>query len=531
MTRAYLKLYFLLILPILAMTLLPQNPLSLLTNWWFSRQAHFQYGAIYPLIKEELENKPQEQWQKIVKDLSQHFAYRLELKPKNETHLTASQLADLKQDGYFFIRYKGNRTLLYPIENSDFILFFSIEGKEDHIDGLEKSTRGFRYFLNKKLKENPDLIHHFDKIQALFNQELTIRRFSEFKSGTKLYNSLITKHVYNERKGNHYYSYALSEDNQYVVTVKGKNQTKLFRKYYGYLAILLPAILLAIGALIWLYLFRKELKTVKTAAKHLGQGNFETRAILSKSSTLYPIADSFNDMASRIQNLIEDHRDLTNAVSHELKTPLSRIHFALEMQKESKTEKERKLYTQKIENNLASLESLVGELLSYTRLQRQQQINLQANSLKIWLDNEIEGFAEYHPEIKIIQEIGIENTQQTVIFDKHLMALALNNLLDNAARHSQRDKPIIKISTKQISTQIYISVEDNGKGIKNEDCHKIFQPFTRLDKSRKHQDDKLGGYGMGLAIVKSILKQHKGKVSCESSELGGLKISLIWGKC
>jgi len=109
------------------------------------------------------------------------------------------------------------------------------------------------------------------------------------------------------------------------------------------------------------------------------------------------------------------------------------------------------------------------------------------------------------------------------------MARALNNLLDNATQHSQKKyKPIIRVTAKQISNCITISVEDNGTGIKNEDCNKIFQPFTRLDKSRKRQNDKLGGYGMGLAIVKSIITQHKGEISCEKAELGGLKITLSW---
>ena len=530
MTRAYLKLYFLLILPILVMALLPQNPLNLLTSWWASKQAHYEYGAIYPLIKEELENKPQEQWQNIVKNISKYFAYRLELKSRHESKLKQAALSTLNQEGHLLIKYKGNRTLLYPLENANFILYFSFEGKTDDIDDFEKSTRGFRYFLNKRIQEKDDIAKEFNRIKSFFNQELSLKRLKDFKAGSELHNSLLAKHVYNERIGDNYYSYILSSDNQFVVTVKGENKAKLFTQYYRYLANLIPAILLAIGALIWLYLFRKELKIVKTAAMQLGQGHFKTRATLSKSSTLYPIADSFNDMASRIQHLIEDHRDLTNAVSHELKTPLSRLHFALEMQKESKTEADRELYTQKIEDNIASLEILVDELLSYTRLQRQQEINLQAHPFKTWLEKEVSSFAEYHPEIKIICNADSNaDSQKEVIFDKHLMARALNNLLDNATQHSQKKyKPIIRVTAKQISNCITISVEDNGTGIKNEDCNKIFQPFTRLDKSRKRQNDKLGGYGMGLAIVKSIITQHKGEISCEKAELGGLKITLSW---
>ncbi len=76
---------------------------------------------------------------------------------------------------------------------------------------------------------------------------------------------------------------------------------------------------------------------------------------------------------------------------------------------------------------------------------------------------------------------------------------------------------------------LILSVEDNGAGIKPNDCDKIFEPFTRLDTSRQRKDSKnLEGYGMGLAIVKSILLQHKGKVACDKSGLGGVMISLSW---
>ena len=136
MTRAYLKLYFLLILPILAMGLLPQNPLNLLTSWWISNDANYEYGAISSLMKEELNQLPHEQWPQRVKEISKSFAYQLELKTRQESGLKQSALSKLDQKDYLLIRYKGNKTLLYSMENDSennredngFILHFSIEG-------------------------------------------------------------------------------------------------------------------------------------------------------------------------------------------------------------------------------------------------------------------------------------------------------------------------------------------------------------------------------------------------------------------
>jgi len=235
-------------------------------------------------------------------------------------------------------------------------------------------------------------------------------------------------------------------------------------------------------------------------------------------------------MATRIQALLEGHKDLTNAVSHELKTPLSRLHFALEMQKTSNTEKDRELYTQKIEDNILSLENLVDELLSYTRMQRQKSVNIKKQSLGDWLGNEINSFREYHPKIDIKTNIIDEKqTNIDVAFDAHLLSRALNNLLSNAAHYAASKTPIINVTAKMNLDEVTLTVEDNGDGISPDDCEKIFEPFTRLDKSRQRKNEKnLGGYGMGLAIVKSIILQHHGDVNCERSELGGVKITLFW---
>ncbi len=229
-------------------------------------------------------------------------------------------------------------------------------------------------------------------------------------------------------------------------------------------------------------------------------------------------------MASRIQNLLNGHRDLTNAVSHEFKTPLSRLHFAIEMQETSKTEEERQLYTYKIKENIASLEDLVGELLSYTRLQRQDPINIQTHNLKKWLEGEIESFTDYHPTIELCVDI---NTKGTARFDAHLMSRILSNLLTNAVNHCDSELPIIKIITEYKKGYLQISIEDNGLGIEKKDYERIFEPFTQLDKSRQRKNkNNLGGYGMGLAIVKRIMIQHNGTVSCRRSTLGGVRVTL-----
>ena len=529
MTRIFLKLYLLLLLPLLVMMLLPQSPLSMLSQWWTEKETHRQFSAIYPLVMEELAPLPESQWQQKVKELSQHFAFLLALEKQQDTKLKPREITKLSNQGYALVTYKKNYTLAFSIKESDYILLASLGSHVSTIDEYEKDTRGFRYFLNKKISQVDKPFEEFNRIKGFFNFDLKLSKMNDFvaqnKDKKEMIATMLDKHLYIESFGSKNFSYILSDDNQYIVSIKATNSRRNFRRYFRYLSFIVPALLLALGVLIWLFLFRKEFKVLNKAAKTFGSGQLDTRIHLSKNSTLYPIAGSFNTMASRIQALLEGHKDLTNAVSHELKTPLSRLHFALEMQKNSQTEEEREIYTQKIESNVEALEQLVDELLSYTRMQRQQGAEFSAQPLKAWLENEIQTFTEYHPNIAIETTI---KTAKAVIFDQHLMSRALDNLLSNAAKYAKPNSPKIKISAHQNAEFISLNVEDNGEGIAKDDCKKIFEPFTRLDKSRQRNHQSLGGYGMGLAIVQRIMEQHKGQTNCEKSSLGGVKISLQW---
>ncbi len=507
---------------------MPKSPLSLLGEWWYEKESYRQYGAIYPLIKEELDQVPEDQWVEKVTEISKHFAYTLVLKKRKDTNLSDKTYAKLDDKGYALTKFRRNSTLVFTEKDSDFILYVSLFDNTSALEEFEKDTRGFRYFLNKTIKQSENPEKDFERLKKYFSLNLKMVRMDEFKTSfndKKLLDTLIKKKLYIDYEDSNM-AYLISDNNQFVITITNANTKATYRRYYNYLSFLVPALLLAIGALIWIYLFRREFNKLSRTAKLFGDGQFDSRINLSKNSALYPIAGSFNDMASRIQTLLEGHKDLTNAVSHEFKTPLSRLNFALEMQKISKTEKERLIYTDKIEQNIIVLEGLVDELLNYTRMQRQQKVEMTSQSVKLWLENEIALFSDYHQNIEIDTDITIN---KNIAFNSHLMSRALNNLLNNSVEYSSSKPQKIRISAFFDDEEINLIVEDNGIGIAKQDQQRIFEPFTRLDTSRKRSDhEHLGGFGMGLAIVQSIMKQHQGKVTCESSSLGGAKISLVW---
>ena len=126
-------------------------------------------------------------------------------------------------------------------------------------------------------------------------------------------------------------------------------------------------------SLISAYPFWKNLKEVMRAAEHFGEGNFSARAEVSKRSPLKQVAETFNQMASRIGGLIQSQKLLINAVSHELRTPISRVRFGMEMLENTEDRTRIKRYASGIMDDLDDLESLVSELLAYAVFDRKKE--------------------------------------------------------------------------------------------------------------------------------------------------------------
>jgi len=293
MTRVFLKLYLLLLLPLIVISLLPQSPLSLLSSWWGLKEAHRQYGALYPLVMEELSPLDKSKWEAKVTDIAKHFAHPLELNKESEMGFLSDRAKEnLASNGFALIYYNNNNTLIYSLEKSGYVLLISLYSKRSDIENFERETRGFRYFLNKKVAESDNPLKEFERIKAFFNIDLTMSKADDFisenKSDSELIESLKKEHLYIIKTKNMNQSYILSSNNEYVITIKNPDSINIYRQYYKYLSFAVPAILLAIGALLSLFLFKKELNILKSTAKSLGGGELDTRIHLFKKFFLTP---------------------------------------------------------------------------------------------------------------------------------------------------------------------------------------------------------------------------------------------------
>lgn len=290
----------------------------------------------------------------------------------------------------------------------------------------------------------------------------------------------------------------------------------------------LPYVLLAIlafmiGLAVWLWLrpVWRDLRGLNDAAEDFGEGSLNTRIQFHKRSPVRMIVKSFNGMAARIEQLVSSHKELTNAVSHELRTPVSRLRFSLDMLDKTSDESDRNRYIQEMNTDIEELDDLLGELLSYARVDRlQTEIKFSPVIMQLWFENQIERWSRQQITVEGITD----SLPQTAVLcmEPKLMARALGNLVQNACRYAKGN---VYAHLSQNNHHYQISVDDDGSGIPEEYRHQVFEAFTRVDASRDRQS---GGYGLGLAIVSRIAEWHGGDVQVMQSSLGGARFVLRW---
>jgi signal transduction histidine kinase len=226
-------------------------------------------------------------------------------------------------------------------------------------------------------------------------------------------------------------------------------------------------------------------------------------------------------MADRIEYLVSAHRDLTNAVSHELRTPLARFKFSLEILARSNDETKRQQYLNNMKADVAELEQLIDEMLSYARLSEQNLLmRLVDVDLRQWLQQELTAYANEPVRVTCSFAIQPSNADYRSTFNPELMARALHNVVRNGLRYA---RSIINVHAQLNSASVTIRICDDGPGIPADMHEKIFEPFSRLETSR---DKASGGYGLGLAIAARILQRHQGKVSVTNCEPNGTCFTL-----
>ena len=254
--------------------------------------------------------------------------------------------------------------------------------------------------------------------------------------------------------------------------------------------------------LLWLYPLMRRLMTLRQTAKSFGEGDLNQRIDVGSISYIRDLELEFNRMAQRIDDLVTDIKLLSSAVSHDLRTPLARIRFGIDTIQEEDDPVLRKRFEQRISDNVDEMVDLVESLLSYARL----------DQTLITLNKAPVDFSAL--TATCIRNKGQDDIQLTYLTPKHpvfvdgdlsYLMILMSNLLQNAHQYCQGE---IEVNIKEQGCDVIVTVADNGPGIPTAQRDQIIKPFIRGQAT----DNKVKGYGMGLAIVKRIVEWHHGDI-------------------
>ncbi len=285
----------------------------------------------------------------------------------------------------------------------------------------------------------------------------------------------------------------------------------------------LIGVIFAVVLWFWVRPVWRDLESLRQTARDLGDGNFETPPPLVQTQLFAPLAETLTNMSERIKQLLATHRELSCGISHELRTPIARMRFALEMLSETQEFEERKRLWAMMEADLDELDQLIDTSLTYARFEREiPEANFSSVRIAEWLADEVEGVRLLGRELQVNVDTLDLPENLRVDLDRKAMPYALRNLLRNAFKYANKQ---VRVSAQLNGDLIAIHVDDDGIGIPAEEREHVFSAFTRLDRSR---DRSTGGYGLGLAIARRVLELHGGSAIAGDSPLGGARLSLCW---
>ncbi len=308
----------------------------------------------------------------------------------------------------------------------------------------------------------------------------------------------------------------------------------LMENHVAYLAlvILILSVVFA-GAFFAIRRLLSPLKSLSAAVDRLGQGDLGHQVPVCSHDEFGDLAKSFNTMSSRLAALIKAREQLLLDVSHELRSPLTRIKVALELTPEGTN-------TDSIREDIREMETMIGEILEAARLDSVHgKLHLEEIDLGDMVGQSIKELSGRPPGAMLMgigmdmgldlgmPERQVETAGLRVHVDASRIRKVMTNVLDNACKFSQGQNAPIEIRILANEHSVTVRVRDHGTGIPSEEIPKLFQPFYRVDPSRSRET---GGYGLGLSLCKRIMEAHGGSISMTSQVSTGTEVTLIFPK-
>ena len=278
---------------------------------------------------------------------------------------------------------------------------------------------------------------------------------------------------------------------------------------------------IALVLMLWLWPLSRDLRHLERSTMTFGNRAWRFDTQIGTRSQIYPLAEAFRRMASRIDGLISSHQDMSNAMSHEIKTPLARMRFEIEMARTARTPQQFGEHLDNLNADIAELNSFVTATLDYAILERAEvALNMANHDFTHLLPAIVESVRRNAPS-DIVIACTVASDATHVRCDAHLMESVVRNLLLNALRHARTR---VRLSFRIDANACELSVADDGPGIAEADRERVFESFVQLGE----RTGPKAGFGLGLAIVKRVMEWHRGHASVSTADLGGASFEVRW---
>ena len=268
--------------------------------------------------------------------------------------------------------------------------------------------------------------------------------------------------------------------------------------------ITLPALLMITIAIMFLKNQTRPIVNLAKAAEKFGRGENIDKYRPSGALEIRQAGLEFDKMRKRIMRHLNQRSEMLSGISHDLRTPLTRLKLQLSFIKD-------KELTKKMSLDIDEMEKMLNEYLQFT-----SSTYLEKNEI-FDISELIENIINKHDNNNILKEL-IPRVYMNG--KKNLIQRSLNNVIDNSIKCAEK----IKLELSKKNNNIVITIDDNGPGIPENEHQNVFKPFYKLDKSR---GDSKSSVGLGLSITSDIIKSHGGNIVLEKSHLDGLRVKIF----
>ena len=269
--------------------------------------------------------------------------------------------------------------------------------------------------------------------------------------------------------------------------------------------ITLPAFLLITIAIIFLKNQTRPIINLAKASERFGRGENVDEFRPSGALEIRQAGYEFDKMRKRIMRHLNQRSEMLSGISHDLRTPLTRIKLQLAFIKD-------KNIVKKLSDDVQEMEKMLNEYLQFSNSRSSEET--EKFNITVLLENIIQKYENRYITTELSKEVYMNGR-------KNLIERCINNLVNNSLKYSQK----VNMQLYKSNNLIIITIDDNGPGIPKEEYENVFKPFYKIDKSRNNDDSSVG---LGLSIASDVVKSHGGNIILDRSPQSGLRVKILF---